>query len=171
LQPILQDYFPLNIGNRWTYTFKLQLICSGDFLYIDGTEDWEITDLEEASNDSIFYKCQRNFDGILIDARYPGNDTSLVNISDEFIIVEDEDHDIHIKHPGYITNNYIYTINEINFARYYTINYPEEIYYVDDPWLLLRYKKNIGITFWKQFTGSGHCNTSATWTLSGSFIQ
>lgn len=172
LQAIIYDNFPLNIGNRWTYAFNLRYLCGGDILYIDGAEDWEITDLEEASNDSILYKCQRNFNGIPIDARGPGNpDTSLVNISDEFVIVEDEDHNIHIKHPGYITENYIYNINEIIFQRYYTVNYPEEIEYLEDPWLLYRYKKYIGITFWKQFTGSGHCNTSSTWTLSDSFIQ
>ena len=166
LQSILYDYFPLNIGNRWSYTYELRDICSGDNVYIDGNENWEIIDIDEASTDSIFYKCQRNLNGIKIDARGPDTpDTSIVNISDEFIIVEDGEHNIHINHPSFKSG--------ILLKRYYTKNFPDEILYesTDGFVFIYRYKKQIGLTFWQQTTGSGHCHTTTTWSLFDSFIH
>ncbi|MCF8306447.1 MAG: hypothetical protein K9G57_02540 [Ignavibacteriales bacterium] len=161
LQPILYDYFPLNIGNHWTYTYKLREICSGDNVYIDGTEYWEIIDLVEASNDSIIYKCLRNLIGIKIDARGPVTpDTSQVNISDEFIIVEDKNHNILINHPGFTPG--------ILLPRFYTKDYPDEIQHESGSGFVFiyRYQKETGLTFWQQTTGSGHCSTTSTWSLS-----
>ena len=159
LTPILCDYFPLNIGNTWTYAYKLRDVCSGDNIYIDGTEVWEITDLKKSLNGLKSYKCQRNFNGIKIDARGPYSpDTSVINISDEFTIVEDEEHNLQIKHPSFKPG--------IILPRYYTVNYPEEIVYESLAELWYHYKKQIGLTFWEEFKGSGHCNTTTTWTLS-----
>lgn len=165
LQPILYDYFPLNIGNIWKFTYNLRNICSGDNVYIDGIESWEITDLEEVSNDSIIYKCLRNLNGIKIDARGPDTpDTSTVNISDEFIIVEDEEQNIHINHPIFKS--------DVLLPRYYTNDFPDEILYesTDGFVFIYRYQKQIGLTLWQQTTGSGHCNTTTTWSLIDSFI-
>jgi len=161
LQPVLYDYFPLSIGNHWTYTHKLREICSGNNVYLDGTEYWEIIDLAEASNDSIIYKCLRNLIGIKIDARGTVTpDTSQVNISDEFIIVEDKNHNILINHPGFTPG--------ILLPRFYTKDYPDEIQHESGSGFVFiyRYQKETGLTFWQQTTGSGHCNTTTTWSLS-----
>jgi hypothetical protein len=166
LQPILYDYFPLNIGNSWEFTYNLRDICSGDNIYVDGIETWEITDLEEASNDSIIYKCKRYLNGIKIDARGPDTpDTSAVNISDDFIIVEDEEQNILINHPNFKS--------DVLLPRFYTKDFPDEILYESTEGFIFiyRYKKQIGLTFWQQTTGSGHCNTTITWSLTDSFIH
>lgn len=165
LIPILYDYFPLNIGNSWEFTYTLRDICDGDNVYIDGIENWEIIDLEETSNDSIIYSCRRNLDGIKIDARGPDDpDTSVVKITDEFTIVEDEEHNIIINHPSFNSG--------ILLPRYYTKDFPDEILYESTEGFVFiyRYKKQIGLTFWQQTTGSGHCNTTTTWSLSDFFI-
>jgi hypothetical protein len=162
---ILNDYFPLNIGNSWEFTYSLRNICGGDNVYIDGIENWEIIDLEETSNDSIIYNCKRNLDGIKIDSRGPDNpDTSVVNISNEFTIVEDEEQNILINHPSFKSG--------ILLPRYYTKDFPDEILYesIDGFVFIYRYKKQIGLTFWQQTTGSGHCHTTITWSLNGSLI-
>ncbi|MCF8268206.1 MAG: hypothetical protein K9I69_08970, partial [Ignavibacteriales bacterium] len=129
--------------------------------YIDGTEYWEIIDLVEASNDSIIYKCLRNLIGIKIDARGPVTpDTSQVNISDEFIIVEDKNHNILFNHPGFTPG--------ILLPRFYTKDYPDEIQHESGSGFVFiyRYQKETGLTFWQQTTGSGHCSTTSTWSLS-----
>lgn len=166
LQSILYDYFPLNIGNRWSYTYELRDICGGDNIYIDGTENWEIIEIDEASTDSIFYKCKRNLEGIKIDFRGPDTpDTSVVNLSDEFFLVEDVKHNIHINHPSFKSGIFL--------KRYYVNNFPVEIKYesTDGFVFIYRYKKQIGLTFWQQTIGSGHCNTTITWSLIDSLIH
>jgi|GEM_PF-2117479 len=160
LQPVLNDYFPLNIGDRLTYIYSLKELCSGDNIYIDGIEDWVIADLR-TSKDSIFYKCRRNFNGIKIDARGPDTpDTSVVNISDEFSILEDKKHNVYIDHPDFISG--------ITFPRYYNRNFPDEIVYEATSGFVFIYrlKKQTGLTFWQQTTGSGHCSTTKSWSLT-----
>ena len=99
MDPILDDYFPLEVGNIWNYEFNVGEYWGGGNYYVNykGISTWEIIGKEE-KNDLIIYKVLHEFNGIyknFID--YPYETIDIASDTTYFQIEEDQDNIVQIK--------------------------------------------------------------------------
>jgi hypothetical protein len=159
LNPMVQDYLPLKIGNTWIYSYEKwnNDNTSGATDIISGTDTWKITNVEQTDSCTI-YAISNIFDGShIITKTYPtpSRDSSGIHNESVFNIVEWRNHKITITNWG-SGSGVEFPYNLIN-SRFNRLNNPivsgDKIQLVDisggTSYVPLIYiNKLIGITEW-----------------------
>ena len=157
MNPILDDYFPLTIGNEWKYKY-LEYHYIGPYfegIEIKGTKTWKIIDHYEHISLQR-YKILDTFNGIKRASNPIGNIDTTFNLTDTTFFYIDEDSLGNLTTDLSESSLYVWAILPlyISMPRYNPARMPDSLI-VNQSLVYLKYKKNTGITFLVYDKGPG----------------
>jgi hypothetical protein len=165
MDPILEDYYPLNVGNVWRYKFNNVSSHSGggEGAGYKGTSTWKIIEKKDYNN-SFVYTVLQEFEGIYVEFNYydsVAEDTTYI-IADTTYFQIEEDHENIVQIKTFPEPYQPYPFGPLfqQFQRYQPMRLPDTLI-VDIG--TRKYIVNIGLS--EVYYPSPSDHNPYTWTL------
>ncbi len=142
-QDTLHDFFPLNVGNKWTYGFRSDQYNPGEYINDTGKTEYQIISSFRSADSLYWWFVQRrNFSRRIV--RHSGESWQSIVDSSFFGIVENEEG----RHTLYLTTN----DRENSFFPFYSCFTPHFTRFTSDT--------SHDVTFARNLVEFNRCNTT-----------
>jgi len=156
---IVNDYFPLNIGNEWYFTYYTSYSYPGDPTWDQciGEEIWKILDIEKRDSTELI-RVQNIFSGMLTSYKRDQSyklDTLLISSDTTYFQIEQNDNSIHIGYQFSIDLPYSTHSFSIDY-RYLSPVLGDTLIYYNNYGVVQKYVKDIGPIKLEYSEGGNH---------------